>query len=93
MTDRGLSWYDFAAKDDVAAHDFYGRLIDAKASGTGWTDTWLAVPRRILHNFASSSYSGGNARWWTGFEWVTVFDYETDGRVYVRLPQYGEVSE
>ncbi len=86
------NWFDFADKLDVKAHYFYGKLIEAKASGMDWADTWVKLPKSGLHNLNRGLGDEKHSILWNGFEWVDVFDYETHtGKVYVRLSQCGEL--
>lgn len=91
----GLNWFDFADKHDIRAHTFYSDLITAKAEGrNGWADTWLKVPKKLWNNLYRGAYSGDEEKFYNGFEQVRVFTYEDfKGRIYARLPQYGEVAE
>lgn len=88
-----MNWYDFADPDDIRANELYVRLIDAKASGRDWLETWVKVPRKAVHHVSTVGTGDEPDLLWNGFKWLKVFTYEAKGRVYARLPQYGEVSE
>ncbi|OBJ40270.1 hypothetical protein A5630_25300 [Mycolicibacterium mucogenicum] len=87
-----LNWYTFAQEDDIHARDFYESLILAKSEGFSWVDTWVEVPRKVLHQIRRG-YDEDQPVFWNGLEWVDVFVYETQGHIYARLPQPHEVSE
>lgn len=85
------NWYAFAERSDIRAHKLYRELIEAKAYGTDWSDTWVKVKHRDAVHIDKERDVEHD--WlWNGFQWTPCFAYETNGRLYVRLPLYGEVE-
>ena len=87
----GLNWFSFAGEDDVRAHRLYEDLIEAKASGYSWDDTWVRVKRRDVGH-VRVAFDRREDYLWTGLEWVPCFTYDLGDRLYVRLPRRDELS-